>query len=151
MSNHFTGPKLAVFGIVLAISLWLPSQALANAKAVDWERLKSQLKIVKSFKELNLGQEKEIEVLKIIKKYSQERKDMVGTLRKHQEELKGALAAPNRDEEKVKGLVSSITAAQDELLTSFKTERDEAMALMNPIQQGQFLMILNQYQKIMKQ
>jgi hypothetical protein len=48
-------------------------------------------------------------------------------------------------------LIGNLNAAQDKMLASLKMERDEAMALMNPIQQGQFLMIMGHwYQELMK-
>jgi len=43
----------------------------------------------------------------------------------------------NPDEARVKDLVSAIIATQAKLLTSFETERDERMARMTAIQQGQ--------------
>jgi Spy/CpxP family protein refolding chaperone len=143
--------RLAVLGLILVTSFWLPSLHLAHAKAVDWEHLKGQLKKVNDVKELKLGPEKEKELLQVEEKYSQERKSIFGALKKHQEELKAALAAPKRDEAKIKDLVSNINATQDRLLASLRMERDEAMALMTPIQQGQFIMMMgNWYQELMK-
>jgi Spy/CpxP family protein refolding chaperone len=142
---------LAVLGISLAVLFWLPSPRLAHAKAVDWEHLKGQLKKVSEFNELKLGPEKEKALLQVEENYSQERKSIIEALKKNQEELKVALAAPTRDKPKIQDLVSNINAAQDKLLISFKMERDEAMALMNPIQQGQFIMIMShRYQELMK-
>ena len=52
----------------------------------------------------------------------------------------------NPDEARVKDLVSAIIATQAKLLTSFETERDERMAWMTAIQQGQYI-IEQWYQK----
>ena len=72
-------------------------------------------------------------------------------MKKYQEEMKKALAATERDQAKIKDIVGNINVAQDKLLASLKMERDEAMALMNPIQQGQFVMIMSQWcREIMK-
>jgi Spy/CpxP family protein refolding chaperone len=143
--------RLVVLWIILAALFWLPSLPSTQAKEVGWEHLKGQLKKINDFKELKLNPKKETALLQVEEKYSQERKSIVGDLKKHQEELKAALAAPTQDEAKIKDLVSNINAAQDKLLTSFKVERDEAMALMNPIQQGQFIMIMSRwYQEIIK-
>jgi len=55
----------------------------------------------------------------------------------------------NPDEAGAKDLVSAIIATQAKLLTSFEMERDERMARMTAIQQGQYN-IEQWYQKIMK-
>jgi hypothetical protein len=44
----------------------------------------------------------------------------------------------NPDEARVKDLVSAIIATQAKLLTSFEMERDERMARMTAIQQGEY-------------
>jgi Spy/CpxP family protein refolding chaperone len=141
----------AVLAIILATSFWLPTLPLAHAKAIDWEHLKGQLKQATEFQELKLGPEKEKALLQVEEKYSQERQSIIGGLKKNQKELQAALAAPKRDVAKIKDLVGNMNAAQDKLLTSLKMERDEAMALMTPVQQGQFLMIMShKYQELIK-
>ena len=55
----------------------------------------------------------------------------------------------NPAEARIKDLVSAIIATQDKLLTSFEMHRDERMARMTAIQQGQYI-IEQWYQKIMK-
>jgi Spy/CpxP family protein refolding chaperone len=69
----------------------------------------------------------------------------VAALKKYREDLKAALAAATPDEAKIQDLVKAANAAQDKLLTSVKMERDEAMALMTPVQQGQFIMLLGNW------
>jgi Spy/CpxP family protein refolding chaperone len=129
----------------------LPSLNLAQAKAGSWERLKEQLKIVRDLNDLKLGPEKEAALLAVDQKYAKERKGIVAVLKKSHEDLKSALAAATQDEEKIKNLVSAANSAQDKLFASFKMERDEAMALMTPIQQAQFIMVMgNWYQEMMK-
>jgi hypothetical protein len=39
----------------------------------------------------------------------------------------------------------AVAATQDKLLSSVKMERDEAMNLMNPVQQGKFLVMLGNW------
>ena len=51
----------------------------------------------------------------------------------------------NPDEARIKDLASAITATQDKLLTSFEMEKDERMARMTAIQQGQY--IIEQWQQ----
>ena len=100
---------------------------------------------------LKLGPEKEKALLSIEEKYAKERKDIVATLKKYQKDLKTVLAAADQNEAKIKDLVSAVSSTQDKLLASFKMERDEAMALMNPVQQAQFIMVIgNWYQELIK-
>lgn len=129
----------------------LPSLNLAQAKEWSWERMKEQIKIMKDLNGLKLGPEKEAALLALDQKYAKERKDIVAALKEYHGDLQAALAAATPDEEKIKNLISAANAAQDKLFASFKMERDEAMALMSPIQQAQFIMVLgNWYQGMMK-
>jgi hypothetical protein len=124
---------------------------LAKAKEGGWERIKEKVIMIKEFHELGLPPDKESALLALDQKYAKERKDLVAVLNKCRDGLKLALAAATPDEEKIKSLVNAANAAQDKLFTSFKMERDEAMAMMTPIQQGQFIMVMgNWYQKMMK-
>jgi Spy/CpxP family protein refolding chaperone len=137
--------------IIFGVLSLLPSLHLAQAKEGDWERLKEQTKIIKNLNYLKLGPEKEKAMLSIEERYGKERKDIVATMKKYQEDLKTALATADQDEAKIKDLVTAVSATQDKLLASFKMERDKAMALMNPVQQAQFIMaIYNWYQELAK-
>ena len=90
-------------------------------------------------------------MLALDQQYAKERKGLVGALKKYREALQAALAAPPADEAKVKDLVSAAKSAQDKLLTSIKMERDQALALMTPAQQGQFFILIdNWFQQVMK-
>lgn len=143
--------RIRALWIIFGVLFLLPSLYLAQAKEGDWERLKEQAKIIKDLNYLKLGPEKEKALLSIEERYAKERKDIVATLKKYQDDLKTALAAAAQDEAKIKDLVSAVSAAQDKLLDSFKMERDEAMALMNPVQQAQFIMAMgNWYKELIK-
>jgi Spy/CpxP family protein refolding chaperone len=135
--------------IILGVWVLLPSLPLVQAKEGGWERMKEKVKIVKDLGDLKLAPEKKQELLAVEEKYAKERKDIVAALKKYREDLEAALAAPTPDEAKIKDLISAANAAQDKLLTSFKMERDEMMALMTPIQQAQFIIGMdNRFQKI---
>jgi Spy/CpxP family protein refolding chaperone len=123
----------------------LTSLHLAQAKEGPWERMKEKIKITKELHELNLAPNKEAALLAVDQKYAKERKDLVAALKKYREDLKAALGEATPDEAKVQDLVRTTYAAQDKLLTSLKMERDEAMALMTPIQQGRFIMIMGNW------
>jgi Spy/CpxP family protein refolding chaperone len=143
--------RLLMLGIIGGALFLLPSLNLAQAKPRSWERMKEQLKIMKDLSDLKLGPEKEAALLALDQKYAEERKGLFAALKKSHKDLKTALAAASPDEEKIKNLVSAANSAQDKLFISFKMERDEAMALMTPIQQAQFIMVMGHwYQEMMK-
>ncbi len=135
--------RLLPLFLFLGAFFLLPPLSLAPAKELSWERLKEQLKMVRDISELNLSMEKQKALLDLGKqKYGKERRDTLASLKQYQEDLKATLAAAPQDERKIKILVSAASATQDKILSEVKMERDEAMALMNPIQQGQFLIML---------
>ena len=143
--------RFGALWIFLGALLLLPPLHLAQAKIGGWEQMNEKIKLIKELHDLKLGPDKETALLALDQKYAKERKGLVGALKKCREDLQAALAAPAADEAKVKDLVSAAKAAQDNLLTSIKMERDEAMALMTPTQQGQLFMLMdNWFQQMMK-
>ena len=143
--------RFGALWIILGALFLLTSLHLAQAKEGPWERMKEKIKITKELHDLKLAPDKEAALLALDQKYAKERKDLVAALKKYREDLKAALGEATRDEAKLKDLVSAANAAQDKLLTSFKMERDEAMALMTPIQQGRLFMLMdNWFQEMMK-
>ena len=131
--------------IILGALFLLTSLHLSQAKEGGWEGLKEKIKITKELHDLKLAPDKEAAVLAVEQKYAKERKALMDALKKYREDLKAALAAAPPDEAKIQDLVRATNAAQDKLLTSVKMERNEAMALMTPVQQGQFIMILGNW------
>jgi Spy/CpxP family protein refolding chaperone len=143
--------RFGALWIILGALFLLPPLHFAQAKAGGWEQIKEKMKIIKELHDLKLAPEKEAALLALDQRYAKKRKDLVAALKKYREDLKVALGGANRDEAKIQNLVSAAKAAQDKLLTSFKMERDEAMALMTPIQQGQFIMFMgNWFQEMIK-
>ncbi len=148
MKNRFNF-RLGALWIILGALFLLTSLHLAQAKEGGWERMKEKIKITKELQELKLAPDKEAALLAVEQKYAKERKDLMAALKKYREELKAALGAATPDEAKLQDLVRTANATQDKLLTSFKMERDEAMALMTPIQQGQFIAVMgNRFQEM---
>ncbi|MGB9294072.1 MAG: periplasmic heavy metal sensor [Desulfobaccales bacterium] len=135
---------LSIIGGALSLFL-LTSLNPSQAKEGGWEGLKTNIKKTKELHDLKLAPAKEAAVLALEQKYAKERQDLMSALRKYREELEGALAAAPPDEAKIQDLVQAANATQDKLLTSLKMERDEAMALMTPFQQGQFLLVLGNW------
>jgi len=137
--------------MILGALFLLTSLHLAQAKEGGWERMKEKIKITKELHDLKLAPDKEAAMLAVDQKYAKERKDLVAALKKYREDLTAALGEATPDEAKNQDQVRATTAAQDILLTSFKMERDEVMALMTPIQQGQFITVMgNWFQEMIK-
>ena len=78
-------------------------------------------------------------------KFDKSREAIVADLKDKETELEKALAAPKPDEQKIKGLVAQITQGHDQLFQSLKAQRQEEMALLNPVQQGKFVMALKKW------
>jgi Spy/CpxP family protein refolding chaperone len=70
-------------------------------------------------------------------------------LKKSHIELENALAAATPDEAKIKGLVAALRANKDNMVNSFKSQQDEELALMTPVQQGQYLNLLHKWREEM--
>jgi Spy/CpxP family protein refolding chaperone len=104
---------------------------------------------IQIIKQLKLAPDKEKAVLGVEDKYSSQRQEIVTGMKKNQEELTAALAVPQPDEAKVKGLVSAVTGGMDSLFNSFKSQREEEMALMTPIEQGKYLLEMGKWREEM--
>ncbi|MHB8067657.1 MAG: hypothetical protein ACYDIC_07130 [Desulfobaccales bacterium] len=143
--------RFLVLGIIGAVALLLPFLHLAQAKEWSWQGMKDKIKIIKDINDLNLGSEKEAALLALNKKYAQERKQIIADLKKYQGDLEAALAAAPPDEEKIKNLISAANSAQDKLLANLKMQRDEALALMTPVQQAQLLVVMGNWAQKMLQ
>ena len=100
-------------------------------------------------KELKLAPEKEKAILAVEDKYARERKEIIAGVKKANDDLQAALAAATPDEAKLKELVSALTAGQDKMFASFKNQRDEELALMTPVEQAKYLLVLGQWRQKM--
>lgn len=127
--------KFALLGAVLSVMLLTP--ALSQAKAGKAEYFKKAQ--VQMIKQLKLSPEKEKAVLAVEDKYAAQRQEIIPALKKDKEALQAALAVPKPDEAKVQGLVTALTGDMDKLFSTFKSQRDEELALMTPVEQGKYL------------
>jgi Spy/CpxP family protein refolding chaperone len=133
--------KKGVVGLIVTVLLLAPS--LVQAKGKSWEHYKEHKE--KIIKELKLTPDKAKEFQQVDEKYAKARQEIYASLKKDQAELKQAMAASKPDEAKVKDLVSSITSEQDKLMDSFKSQRNDELALLTPLQQGKYLMALGDW------
>jgi Spy/CpxP family protein refolding chaperone len=78
-------------------------------------------------------------------KFDKSRQAIVADLKNKENDLEKALATPKPDEQKIKGLVAEITQSHDQLFQTLKSQRQEEMALLNPVQQGKFVLALKKW------
>ena len=139
--------KLGALCAILGAMLLMPTLGQAKEEGeAGYKKQKDQM-----IKELKLAPDKEKAMLGVEVKSAAERKEIIAGMKKANEDLQAALAAATPDEAKLKELVSALTAGQDKMFASFKNQRDEELALMTPVEQAKYLMVLGQWrQKIMK-
>lgn len=131
--------KLGLVCAALSFMLVVPAlgQGKEDAQTAFFKQRRAQI-----IKELKLAPDQEKAALAVEDKYSGPRKEIVATLKKNQDELQTVLATPKPDEAKVKELVSAIAVGMDALFNSFKSQREEEMAQMPPVEQGKYLLEL---------
>jgi len=128
--------KKGVLGLIMAALLLTPGLVQAKSKSSEvYKEHKDKI-----IQELKLSPEKVKELQQIDEKYRKDRLNIFKSLKQDLEALKTVLATKNPDESKVKTLVSNINSLQDKLLISFKSQRNDELALLTPIQQGKFLL-----------
>ena len=123
--------------------------ALGQAKEDSWSEM-HKMRRATLVKELKLSPDKAKDFNAVEEKYAKDRQELIERLKKSQAELQTAMAA-TPDEAKVKGLVTAIRADQDKMAQSFKSQLDEELALMTPVQQGQYLLTLHKWREEMMQ
>jgi Spy/CpxP family protein refolding chaperone len=162
-----------VIGVVLLVAVAFLMPAMAQGKSpVEMSKIgkiaaaaKAQPKETMSqfFKkerenlcsELKLSPDKAKEFMAIGDKYDKQRKDLIEQIKKNEADLKKAVAASKPDEGKLKSLVDEAVANQEKLFDTFKDQRKEEMALLDPMQQAKYLLTLmkwhrTQYERIKK-
>lgn len=139
-----TNGKRGLVGLIVAAMLMAPS--LVQAKGEYFKEIKEKIR-----KELKLSPDKNKDMQQVEEKYAKDRKEILDDLKKNQEELKRAMAASKPDEGKIKDLVSTITSLQNKLMDSFKSQRDDELALLTPVQQGKYVLALGEWKHSMEQ
>ncbi|HEX9882405.1 MAG TPA: periplasmic heavy metal sensor [Desulfobaccales bacterium] len=122
--------------------------ALGQAKEDSWGEM-HKMRRATAVKELKLSPEKAKDFNAVEEKYAKDRQELIERLKKSHIELENALAAATPDEAKIKGLVAALRANKDNMVKSFKSQQDEELALMTPVQQGQYLNLLHKWREEM--
>jgi hypothetical protein len=138
--------KLGLLTTILSFLLVIP--ALGQTGQTN-EALGQQLKDYKGkiIKDLKVAPDKEKAVAAVEEKYSLMRGEIVDNSKKAWDNLQAALAAPKPDEAKIKAAVSAYIDAQAKLFTSFRKQLDEELALMDPVQQGKYLVAMEKWRQ----
>jgi hypothetical protein len=137
--------KLGALCAILGAMLLIP--ALGQAKEDEGAAYKKQRVLM--IKELKLAPEKEKAVLAVEDKYVGERKEIIAGVKKANEDLRAAVAVANPDEAKLKQSISALTTGQDKLFASFKNQRDDELALMTPVEQARYFLVLGKWRQKM--
>ncbi len=135
-----------VISLILTGLFLIP--ALGQAKEDSWREM-HKMRRATLVKELQLSPEKAQDFNAVEEKYAKDRQELIERLKKSQAELQNAMAAATPAEAKIKGLVTAIRADQDKMAKSFKSQLDEELALMTPVQQGQYLLTLHKWREEM--
>jgi hypothetical protein len=137
-----------VISLILTGLFLIP--ALGQAKEDSWREM-HKMRRATLVKELQLSPEKAQDFNAVEEKYAKDRQELIERLKKSQAELQNAMAAATPAAAKIKGLVTAIRADQDKMAKSFKSQLDEELALMTPVQQGQYLLTLHKWREEMMQ
>jgi Spy/CpxP family protein refolding chaperone len=137
-----TGFRLIKAGLLVAMTFLVlgPGQVLGDP-GVSYSSLERETLT----KELGLTAEQAKAFQAVGDKFDKTREGIVADLQTKESDLEKALAAPKPDEQKIKGLVALITQGHDQLFQSLKDQRQEEMALLNPVQQGKFVLALKKW------
>ena len=137
---------LGALSIILSVLLVVPAPGQTGQTN---EELGKQLKDYKAqiYKQLKLNPNQQKSLVAVEDKYSAMRGEIVDSSKKAWDNLQATLAGAKLDETKVKEAVGAYIAAQAKLFSSFRSQLDEELALMNPIQQGKYLVAMEQWRQ----
>ena len=138
-----TNLKLLVAGVVLSVLVGTPSLAPAKEEGQsDSQALRDHL-----VKTLNLRPDKAKKFMQAEEKYDRIRQEAVERINKSAEQLEKLLSGEKPDEGKLKELTTAIASDQDILVNTYKGRRDETMAMLTPVQQGEYLLATWKWQQ----
>ena len=137
--------KLAALAAVVIALLVVPALGQNQAEyGAYYKEFKAKMA-----KELQLSPDQEKGMAAVGEKFAAERKEIIAGMRKADADLEAALKDSKPDEAKIKGLVNEVTSGQDKLFASFKNERDEKLACLTTVQQGNYLMVIKEWRQEM--
>ena len=135
--------KLGALSTILSFLLVVPALGQTD------EELGKQLKDYKAqtFKELKVNPNQEKALVAIEDKYSTARGQIVDSSKKAWDDLQAVLAEASPAEAKIKERVKAYIDGQTKLFNSFRSELDEEMSQMSPVQQGKYLVAMEKWRQ----
>jgi hypothetical protein len=128
---------------VLSVLVGIPSLAPAKEEGqIDSTAFRAQL-----LKTLNLRPDKARIFVQVEEKYDRIRQEALERINKSAEQLEKVLAGGKPDEGKLKELTTAMVGDQDILVNTYKFRRDETMAVLTPVQQGEYLLFTWKWQQ----
>ncbi len=106
---------------------------------------KNEFQSKQLFSDLNLSPDKAKAFTSVGEHWDQIRQNIIAGIKQNETDLENALAAPKPDEGKITQLVNALITAQDQLFETFKSQRQEEMTLLTPVQRGKFLLALKKW------
>ena len=138
-----TNLKLLVVGVVLGVLVGIPSLAPAKAEGQsDNKAFREHL-----IKTLNLRPDKARIFIEVEEKFDRIRHEALERINKSAAQLEKLLSGEKPNEGKVKELTTAMAADQDILVNTYKGRRDETMAILTPVQQGEYLLATWKWQQ----
>jgi Spy/CpxP family protein refolding chaperone len=133
--------RCVIMGMLLVLGLLWPVPGQAREAGADsYAEQREQL-----INDLKLSPEKAKAFMSVGGHWDQIRQNLIEGIKKNEADLETALAAPQPDENKINQLVSGLIVAHDQLFETFKSQRQEEMALLTPVQRGKFLLALKKW------
>ena len=134
MANN-TNLKLLTAALVFSVLVGTQSLALAKEGGQN----SSQTLRVHLVKIMKIRGDKAKTFIETEEKYDRVRQEALERINKSQDQLGKLLSEKKPDKKKLQALIKVIASDQDILVNSFKLRRDETLAMLTPVQQGQYL------------
>ncbi len=134
--------KFQIGALILILAVFLLIPKLVQAQENQMENYLKEFK-ENLFKQLNLSPEKEKAFRAVEDKNAAARQKIIAHLKDDQKQLEDVVAA-GKPENKAKmvSLVHAVTEAQDKLFASYRTQRNEELALLTPEQKAKYLVTM---------
>ena len=129
--------SLKLLTAALVFSVLMGTQSLAPAEAGGQNS--SQALRVNLVKIMKIRGDKAKTFIETEEKYDRVRQEALERINKSQDQLGKLLSEKKPDKKKLQALIKVIASDQDILVNSFKLRRDETLAMLTPVQQGQYL------------
>ncbi len=138
--------KLVVLSTILSVLLVVP--VLGQTGQTN-EELGKQLKDYKAkiYAQIKVDPKQEKALMAVEDKYSLERAGIVDSSKKAWDNMQAALAATKPDDAKLTETISAYVNTQANLFSSFRSQLNDELALMSPLQQGKYLVAMEQWRQ----